>query len=131
MEYIPDILKYDSNGKLIWGTYYGGSSDDLIKCVMTDKSNSIILGGISSGQDILVSVAFKPASSIRVPGNSIDINNNSVDVVTTGRHDPCVGIRAVPIGEAMVACVVADHALRHRAQIGEPVQWPFPPPRSV
>ncbi|NKB78198.1 MAG: chorismate synthase [Gammaproteobacteria bacterium] len=75
-----------------------------------------ILGGISSGQDIQVRVAFKPTSSILVPGSTIDLNNQSVDVVTTGRHDPCVGIRAVPIVEAMLALVLMDHALRDRAQ---------------
>ncbi len=75
-----------------------------------------ILGGISSGQDILVSMALKPTSSIRLPGNSIDIHGNPVEVVTTGRHDPCVGIRATPIAEAMLAVVLMDHVLRHRAQ---------------
>ncbi len=74
------------------------------------------LGGISSGQDILASIALKPTSSIRVPGESIDETGQSTEIVTTGRHDPCVGIRAVPIAEAMLAIVLADHALRHRAQ---------------
>lgn len=75
-----------------------------------------IVGGISSGQDIEVSVAFKPTSSITNPGNSIDVDGNPVEVVTKGRHDPCVGIRAVPIAEAMLAIVLMDHYLRHRAQ---------------
>nr|VFK48601.1 MAG: chorismate synthase [Candidatus Kentron sp. TC]VFK64293.1 MAG: chorismate synthase [Candidatus Kentron sp. TC] len=75
-----------------------------------------ILGGISSGQDIIASIALKPTSSLRVPGRSIDIHGESVDVVTLGRHDPCVGIRATPIAEAMLAIVLMDHALRHRAQ---------------
>ena len=75
-----------------------------------------ILGGISSGQDILVSIALKPTSSIRLPGKSIDVHGNPVEVITTGRHDPCVGIRATPIAEAMLAMVLMDHALRHRAQ---------------
>ncbi len=75
-----------------------------------------VLGGISSGQDILVSIALKPTSSIRLPGKSIDLNGNAVEVVTTGRHDPCVGIRATPIAEAMLAIVLMDHVLRHRAQ---------------
>lgn len=70
-----------------------------------------ILGGISSGQDIVVSVAFKPASSIRILGKSIDIHNNPVEIVTTGRHDPCVGIRAVPVVEARLALVLMDHVL--------------------
>ncbi len=75
-----------------------------------------ILGGISTGQDILVSIAVKPTSSIRLPGRSIDIDGRPVEVVTHGRHDPCVGIRATPIAEAMLAIVLMDHALRHRAQ---------------
>jgi len=75
-----------------------------------------VLGGISSGQDILASIALKPTSSLRIPGRSIDINGEPVEVVTTGRHDPCVGIRAVPIAEAMTALVLMDHLLRHRGQ---------------
>ena len=75
-----------------------------------------ILGGISSGQDIVVSMALKPTSSIRLPGKSIDVQGNPVEVETTGRHDPCVGIRATPIAEAMLAMVLMDHVLRHRAQ---------------
>jgi len=75
-----------------------------------------VLGGISSGQDILVSVALKPTSSIRIPGQTVDIHGQPVEVVTTGRHDPCVGIRATPIAEAMLAIVLMDHVLRHRAQ---------------
>src|SRR5216683_7312531 len=77
------------------------------------------LGGISSGQDILVSIALKPTSSIRLPRRSIDRKGNPTTVQTTGRHDPCVGIRATPIAEAMLACVLMDHALRHRAQCGD------------
>ena len=79
------------------------------------------LGGISSGQDILASVALKPTSSIRLPGRSIDVHGRPVEVVTTGRHDPCVGIRATPIAEAMLAIVLMDHFLRHRAQCAEVV----------
>jgi len=75
-----------------------------------------ILGGISSGQDILASVAFKPTSSLRLPGQTIDSHGESVEVITTGRHDPCVGIRATPIVEAMTAIVLMDHLLRHRGQ---------------
>ncbi|HLB14475.1 MAG TPA: chorismate synthase [Burkholderiales bacterium] len=74
------------------------------------------LGGISSGQDILVQIALKPTSSIRVPRRSIDRQGKPTIVATTGRHDPCVGIRATPIAEAMLAIVLMDHALRHRAQ---------------
>jgi chorismate synthase len=75
-----------------------------------------ILGGISSGQDIIAHIALKPTSSIQVPGRTIDLAGNPVDVVTTGRHDPCVGLRATPIAEAMLALVLMDHYLRHRAQ---------------
>ncbi|HEY4213805.1 MAG TPA: chorismate synthase [Steroidobacteraceae bacterium] len=75
-----------------------------------------VLGGISSGQDIVAHVTLKPTSSIQVPGSTIDVDGNTVDVVTTGRHDPCVGLRATPIAEAMLAIVVMDHYLRHRGQ---------------
>ena len=77
-----------------------------------------ILGGISSGAPIVARFAVKPTSSILTPRRSIDADGNQVDVMTKGRHDPCVGIRAVPIGEAMVACAIADHYLRHRGQTG-------------
>jgi chorismate synthase len=75
-----------------------------------------VLGGISTGQDIVAHIALKPTSSIRLPGKSIDRHGNAIDVVTHGRHDPCVGIRATPIAEAMMAIVVMDHLLRHRGQ---------------
>jgi chorismate synthase len=78
-----------------------------------------VLGGISSGQDLEVSIAIKPTSSIVSPRDSIDQNSQAVEVVTKGRHDPCVGIRATPIAEALLALVVMDHALRHRAQCGD------------
>lgn len=78
-----------------------------------------ILGGISSGQQVVVSVAFKPTSSLRLPVEGLDADGNVVDIVTTGRHDPCVGIRATPICEAMLALVLMDQALRHRAQCGD------------
>ena len=77
-----------------------------------------VLGGISSGQDIVASLALKPTSSVRLPGRSIDTQGNAVEVITTGRHDPCVGIRATPIAEAMVALVLIDHLLRDRGQMG-------------
>ena len=77
-----------------------------------------ILGGISTGQPIVARFAVKPTSSLLIPRKSIDADGNEVDVITKGRHDPCVGIRAVPIGEAMVACAIADHYLRHRGQTG-------------
>jgi chorismate synthase len=77
-----------------------------------------ILGGISSGQDIVARFAVKPTSSILIPRKTIDRAGNETEIVTKGRHDPCVGIRAVPVGEAMMACVLADHLLRQRAQTG-------------
>ncbi|HEC15526.1 MAG TPA: chorismate synthase [Sedimenticola sp.] len=75
-----------------------------------------ILGGISSGQDIVASMALKPTSSLRIPGRTVDIRGEPAEVITRGRHDPCVGIRATPIAEAMLALVLMDHVLRHRAQ---------------
>jgi chorismate synthase len=75
-----------------------------------------ILGGISSGQDVVVHVTLKPTSSIQIPGKTIDVAGNAVEVVTTGRHDPCVGLRATPICEAMLAIVLMDHFLSHRGQ---------------
>ena len=84
-----------------------------------------VLGGISTGQDVVVSIALKPTSSIRVPRRSIDLDGNPTTVQTTGRHDPCVGLRATPIAEAMLACVLMDHALRHRAQCAD-VSTPTP-----
>ena len=76
------------------------------------------LGGISSGQDVVVRFAVKPTSSISKPLKTVNVHGEEVDIATKGRHDPCVGIRAVPVGEAMMACVLADHLLRHRAQCG-------------
>jgi chorismate synthase len=78
-----------------------------------------VLGGISSGQAVVAHVAIKPTSSMRLPGRSIDLNGQPIEVVTHGRHDPCVGIRATPIAEALMAIVLMDHALRHRAQCGD------------
>jgi chorismate synthase len=75
-----------------------------------------VLGGISTGQPLIVQVSFKPTSSIQVPGRTIDRDGNAVEVITTGRHDPCVGLRATPIAEAMLAIILMDHYLRHRAQ---------------
>jgi chorismate synthase len=84
-----------------------------------------ILGGISTGQPIVCRFAVKPTSSILASRRTIDRYGAETEISTKGRHDPCVGIRAVPIGEAMVACVIADHYLRQRGQIGEPPPWPF------
>jgi chorismate synthase len=90
-----------------------------------------VLGGISSGQDIVASIALKPTSSIRIPGKSINLQGEPVEVVTKGRHDPCVGIRATPIAEAMMAMVLMDHMLRHRAQNADVVvDTPIIPPRA-
>jgi chorismate synthase len=77
-----------------------------------------ILGGISTGQPVVVRFAVKPTSSILNPRRTIDRKGQETEIVTKGRHDPCVGIRAVPVGEAMMACVLADHFLRHRGQVG-------------
>jgi len=87
-----------------------------------------ILGGIATGQAIVVRFAVKPTSSILKPRKTVDKYGRDAEVVTKGRHDPCVGIRAVPIGEAMVACVLADHYLMHRGQVGEGTAWPFKAP---
>ena len=78
-----------------------------------------VLGGISTGQDIVASIALKPTSSLHIPGRSVDVHGNAVEVITKGRHDPCVGIRATPIAEAMLALVLMDHLLRHRGQNGD------------
>jgi chorismate synthase len=87
-----------------------------------------ILGGISTGQPVVARFAVKPTSSILNPRKTVDRYGAESEIVTKGRHDPCVGIRAVPIGEAMVACVIADHYLRHRAQVGDALNWPFARP---
>jgi chorismate synthase len=84
-----------------------------------------IAGGISTGQAVVARFAVKPTSSILTPRRTVDRYGNDTEIATTGRHDPCVGIRAVPVGEAMVACVLADHYLRHRGQVGESPAWPF------
>jgi chorismate synthase len=90
--------------------------DELTPAGFTKNDAGGILGGISTGQDLVLSLALKPASSIRIPGRSVDREGRPVEVVTEGRHDPCVGIRAVPIAEALVLLVVMDHWLRHRGQ---------------
>ncbi|MBA8901532.1 MULTISPECIES: chorismate synthase [unclassified Phyllobacterium] len=97
-----DQMRMDNHGKPIFLSNHAGG----------------ILGGISSGAPVVARFAVKPTSSILTPRQSIDADGKQVDVMTKGRHDPCVGIRAVPIGEAMVACAIADHYLRHRGQTG-------------
>lgn len=92
--------------------------DEMTPNGFTSNHAGGILGGISSGQDIILKMALKPTSSLTTPGQSIDVHGNPVEVITKGRHDPCVGIRATPIGEAMVALVLMDHLLRHRGQMG-------------
>jgi len=105
------------------GTTHG---DELSPQGFRSNNAGGVLGGISTGQDITVDIAIKPTSSIRTPRQSIDMAGNPATVETFGRHDPCVGIRATPIAEAMLALVLMDHALRHRAQCGD-VVLPLPP----
>ena len=93
--------------------------DEMTPQGFVSNNNGGVLGGISTGQDVTVSLALKPTSSIRVPRRTIDVRGNPATIETTGRHDPCVGIRATPIAEAMLACVLIDHALRHRAQCAD------------
>ncbi|WP_429179206.1 chorismate synthase [Aeromonas salmonicida] len=90
--------------------------DEMTSAGFASNHAGGILGGISSGQDIVVSMALKPTSSITVPGKTINTEGEAIEMITKGRHDPCVGIRAVPIAEAMLALVLMDHLLRHRAQ---------------
>jgi len=87
-----------------------------------------ILGGISTGQPVVARFAVKPTSSILTPRRTVDRYGRETEISTKGRHDPCVGIRAVPIGEAMVACVIADHYLRQRGQVGDNPAWPLSAP---
>ncbi len=90
--------------------------DEITPGGFTSNNAGGVLGGISSGQDIIAHIALKPTSSLRIPGSSVDVNGDPIEVVTTGRHDPCVGIRATPIAEAMLAITLIDHFLRHRGQ---------------
>ncbi len=93
--------------------------DEMTPQGFLSNNNGGVLGGISTGQEVTVSIALKPTSSIRIPRRTIDARGEPATVATTGRHDPCVGLRATPIAEAMLACVLMDHALRHRAQCGD------------
>jgi chorismate synthase len=92
----------------------------------TSNNSGGVLGGISTGAPVVARFAVKPTSSILTPRKTVDRKGAQTEVSTKGRHDPCVGIRAVPVGEAMLACVLADHFLRHRGQVGESAKWPFP-----
>jgi chorismate synthase len=96
-----DEMRMGNNGPVFLSNHAGG-----------------ILGGISTGQAVVARFAVKPTSSILTPRKTVDRSGADTDILTKGRHDPCVGIRAVPVGEAMVACVIADHFLRHRGQVG-------------
>ena len=96
-----DEMRMGNNGPVFLSNHAGG-----------------ILGGISTGQPVVARFAVKPTSSILTPRRTIDKSGADTDILTKGRHDPCVGIRAVPVGEAMMACVIADHLLRHRGQVG-------------
>jgi len=102
--------------------------DEMTPQGFLSNNNGGVLGGISTGQEVTVSIALKPTSSIRLPRRTIDTRGAATTIETTGRHDPCVGIRATPIAEAMLACVLMDHALRHRAQCADvtaPTQFPL------
>ncbi len=98
------------------------------KPVFLSNNAGGVLGGISTGQSVVARFAVKPTSSILIPRRTVDRYGRNTEISTSGRHDPCVGIRAVPVGEAMMACVIADHYLRQRGQVGPPPPWPSPPP---
>jgi chorismate synthase len=105
-----DEMRYGNDGKPLFLSNHAGG----------------VLGGVSTGQAVVARFAVKPTSSILNPRLTVDRKGDETDIFTKGRHDPCVGIRAVPVGEAMVACVVADQFLRHRGQVGETSAWPIP-----
>ncbi len=105
--------------------------DEMTPAGFLGNESGGTLGGISSGQDVVVSMALKPTSSLRLPGRTVDSAGEAAEVITTGRHDPCVGIRATPIAEAMLALVLMDHLLRHRAQNADVVsRTPMIPARA-
>ncbi len=110
------------------GTTHG---DSLTPNGFATNNAGGVLGGVTTGQDLEVSIAIKPTSSIITPRDSIDVQGNPTEVITKGRHDPCVGIRATPIAEAMLALVVIDHVLRHRAQCGDVVPGLTPIPAHL
>ena len=107
------------DGVLVAGQRGSEHRDELRPDGFASNHSGGTLGGISSGQDLIVHVSFKPTSSIQVPGQTIDVHGRPAEIVTTGRHDPCVGLRAVPIVEAMLLIVLMDHVLRHRAQCAD------------
>ena len=104
------------DGFAVAGQFGHESRDELTPLGFTANHSGCVMGGISSGQQIVVSIALKPTSSITTAGRSIDMDGNAIEMLTKGRHDPCVGVRATPIAEAMLAIVLMDHFLRHRAQ---------------
>ncbi len=104
------------DGFAVAGQFGHESRDELTPQGFTANHSGGVMGGISSGQQIVVSIALKPTSSITTAGRSIDMDGNAIEMLTKGRHDPCVGVRATPIAEAMLAIVLMDHFLRHRAQ---------------
>ena len=113
------------DGMAVAGQFGHSSRDEMTPNGFTANHAGGILGGISSGQDIRVSIALKPTSSITTAGKSINTEGEAIEMLTKGRHDPCVGVRATPIAEAMLAIVLLDHYLRHRGQnadIKQPVQ---------
>ena len=110
---VDNLADFDFSNVQI-GLFSAGSS--ISAEFAPQAAAQIQLGGISSGQDILASIALKPTSSVSVPGKTIDKKGDETEIVTKGRHDPCVGLRATPIAEAMVALVLMDHYMRHRAQ---------------
>src|SRR6267143_1128790 len=129
--FCPDPARIPELEELIWKVRGAGDSigagtraatqrgsehrDELTPTGFRSNHAGGVLGGISSGQDVIAHLTLKPTSSIQVPGSTIDTDGNAVDIVTTGRHDPCVGLRATPIAEAMLAIVLMDHYLRQRA----------------
>ena len=113
------------DGMAVAGQFVHRSRDEMTPDGFTANHAGGILGGISSGQDIRVSIALKPTSSITTAGKSINTEGEAIEMLTKGRHDPCVGVRATPIAEAMLAIVLLDHYLRHRGQnadVKQPVQ---------
>jgi chorismate synthase len=120
---IPAVKGVEIGAGFAAATFSGEENADEMRCkggktAFLSNNAGGTLGGISSGQDIVVRFAVKPTSSIHIPRQSVSTKGRNVEVSTKGRHDPCVGIRAVPIGEAMLALVLADHLLRHKAQCG-------------